>query len=306
MTAAARDRAAARPGLPVSGPLLVLLAAVLWGTVGVASHLLGGLEALSPLVIGFFRLGLAVPLLALWCWWRLGAGMFRFPGRDRPRIAGVGLAMAAYQACYFQAVADIGVALATLITICSAPVIVGGLATLTLGERVTRPVLVALVLGLAGAALLIGAPLPEGARPAGVAWACGSAASYAGFVLLSRSLAARHDPGKIIVTGFGAGAVILLPLALMAGADPADWGGPVWAVLLYIGLVPTGLAYLLYFRGMKTTAATPASLLTLSEPLTAALLAFALFGERLGPAALAGTALLLVTMVILMRAPGRG
>ena len=107
---------------PVSGPALVLAAAVLWGTVGIASRLLYGIEDIPPLVVGFFRLALAVPLLGLWCWWRLGPETFRFDGSDRLRIAGIGLTMAAYQACYFQAVADVGVALATLITICSAPV----------------------------------------------------------------------------------------------------------------------------------------------------------------------------------------
>lgn len=51
---------------PVSDPVLVLAAAVLWGTVGIASRLLYGIEDVSPLVVGFFRLALAVPLLALW------------------------------------------------------------------------------------------------------------------------------------------------------------------------------------------------------------------------------------------------
>ncbi|TWG96289.1 DME family drug/metabolite transporter [Mesorhizobium sp. J18] len=290
---------------PVSGPALVLAAAVLWGTVGIASRLLYGIEDIPPLVVGFFRLALAVPLLGLWCWWRLGPETFRFDGSDRLRIAGIGLTMAAYQACYFQAVADVGVALATLITICSAPVIVGILAIVLLREKVSRTVVTALGLGLIGAVLLIGTPPAEDADPVGILWACGSALAYSGFVLLSRSLAGRHDPGKIIVTGFGAGAVMLLPLAIAAGMTPGVWTGQVWSALLYMGLVPTGLAYVLYFCGMKATQATPASIIALAEPLTATTLAFVLFGERLGPSAIAGAILLIVTMVLLVRSRPR-
>lgn len=116
------------------GPAFVALAAMLWGTVGIASKVLYGIEDVPPLVVGFFRLGLAVPLLGAWCWWRLGPATFHFPGRDLLRILALGVAMALYQVFYFQSVAEIGVALATLITICSTPVLVGASAVLVLGS----------------------------------------------------------------------------------------------------------------------------------------------------------------------------
>jgi len=55
-----------------AGPALVALAAKLWGTAGIASKVLYGIVDVPPLVVGFFRLALAVPLLAVWCWLRLG------------------------------------------------------------------------------------------------------------------------------------------------------------------------------------------------------------------------------------------
>lgn len=284
-----------------SGPLLVCAGAVLWGTVGIASKVLYGIVDAPPLVVGFFRLAIAVPALLLWCVWRLRADTFRFPGADALRIIGLGIAMALYQVCYFRAVAEIGVALATLITICSAPILVGMLAPALLGERITRSIAVALILGLIGAALLVGAP-PASGNATGVGWACGSAIAYAAFVLCSRKLA-HHDPAKIIVVGFGAGALILLPFALMADAGIMNWPASAWATLLYIGLIPTALAYVAYFRGMRGTAATPATILTLAEPLTATVIAVALFGEVLPPMALAGACVLLVALVLLLRRP---
>ena len=283
----------------MAGPGLVAAAAVLWGTVGIASKLLYGLVDVTPLVVGCVRLALAVPVLLVWCWWRLGAETFRFSGPDRLRILGVGAAMALYQVCYFNAVAGVGVALATLISICAAPVLVVIAATVLLRERITRRLAVALAVGVTGAVLLVGAPV-EGGRPAGIAWAAAAAVAYAAFVLCSR-MVAGHDPGKIIVVGFGSGALMLAPLALSAGTGFAAWPPLAWAAMLYIGLVPTALAYVLFFAGMRGTPATRASMLSLAEPLTATAIAVAWLGERLEPPAPIGPALLMATLLLLLR-----
>jgi len=271
---------------------------MLWGTVGIASKLLFGIEAVPPLVVGFFRLALAVPLLALWCGSRLGADTFRFAGRDLALVLALGVAMALYQVFYFGAVAEIGVALATLVTICSAPVLVGVAAVALLGEAFTPRLGVALALGMIGAGLLVGVP-SEAASPVGLLLAGCAALSYAVFVLCSRQLA-THDPGKIIVVGFGAGALILAPFTLASGVDPVAWPPSIWLALLYIGLVPTGLAYLLYFRGMRGTSATAASVLALVEPLTATTLAVLIFRESLSLPAMFGATALVVAMMVLL------
>ena len=74
-----------------------------------------------------------------------------------------------------------------------------------------------------------------------------------------------------------------------------------WSALVYIGLVPTALAYTLFFRGMRHTPATPASIATMLEPLTAAVLAWAVFGESLGAVGLIGAGLLLGAVFVLYR-----
>lgn len=281
-----------------NGPVLVVLAAMLWGTVGIASKLLYGVEDVPPLVVGFFRLAIAVPLLAIWCWWRLGPATFHFPGRDLVRILTLGVAMALYQVFYFGAVAEIGVALATLITICSAPILVGVSAVALLGETFSRRLGVALALGLIGAGLLVGVPSDSG-NSLGLLLASGAAVAYAVFVLCSRQLAA-HDPGKIIVVGFGAGALILAPFALASGIELGGWPPSAWVALLYIGLAPTGLAYLLYFRGMRGTTATAASVLALVEPLTATALAVGLLDEALSVPTMIGAGFLVLAMLTLL------
>jgi drug/metabolite transporter, DME family len=284
-----------------TGPALVALAAMLWGTAGVASRVLYDIESVPPLVVGFFRLALAVPLLAVWCWFRLGPATFQFPGRDFLRILGLGASIAVYQVFFFAAVPEIGAALSALITICSGPLLVGLGAVLFLGETFTRRLGMALGLGLLGAALLVGVP-SDGGNLIGILYATVAAFAYAVFVLFSRMLA-KHDPGKIIVVGFGSGAIFIAPFALVSGAEIGAWSPSLWAVLLYIGLVPTALAYLLYFRGMRKTPATAASLLALMEPLAATTLAVVFFGESLGLSAMVGACFLAVAMMVLLRRP---
>lgn len=282
-----------------TGPALVALAAMLWGTSGIASKVLYGIDDVSPLVIGCFRLALAVPLLAIWCWFRLGPATFQFPGRDLLRILALGGSIAIYQVCFFAAVPKIGAALAALITICSGPVLVGLGAVFLLHETFTRRLGVALGFGLLGTALLVGVP-SDGGNLIGILFAAIAALAYATFVLFSRALA-RHDPGKIIVVGFGSGAIFIAPFAFASGPEFGAWPASMWAVLLYIGLLPTAFAYLLYFRGMRSTPATAASVLALVEPLAATVLAVAIFGESLSFAALFGAGFLLIAMATLLR-----
>ena len=71
------------------------------------------------------------------------------------------------------------------------------------------------------------------------------------------------------------------------------------AVALHLGLVTTTLAYILFGYGLSRTPVSAAATLTLAEPATAALLGVLVLGERPGPAALAGLALVLAGLVVL-------
>ncbi len=96
------------------------------------------------------------------------------------------------------------------------------------------------------------------------------------------------------------GAVGLAPLALAAGVLPGH-GVPVHTIgwLLYLGVVPTALAYPMFFAGLATVPATIASVITLFEPVTAAVIAVGLLGERLTTPAIAGAAVLLAAVTVM-------
>ena len=74
-------------------------------------------------------------------------------------------------------------------------------------------------------------------------------------------------------------------------------------MLLYLGCVPTAIGYGLFQVGIRSLSATVASIVTMCEPLTAAILAWILFHEGLGPLGLLGAGCLLGAMAMIMLVP---
>ncbi|MEU8248113.1 DMT family transporter [Nonomuraea sp. NPDC048916] len=287
---------------PVSarrGALYVSVAATAWGTGGAAGSLLFQSGGLGPVGVSLWRylLGAAF-LLALV---RLTGGRL---DRFSPRVVVVGVGMAVYQTAYFASIAESGVALATVVTMGATPVFTALGGRFLLRERLGRVGLAALLTALAGLALLTGeTALGGGGGLGGIAFALLSAAGYAGVTLFSR----RHqdDPQGTAVGGFLVGAACLAPFALAGGVLP-EFSVSSVALLLYLGAVPTALAYGLFFRALTALSATTVSIISLGEAAGAALLGVVLFGERLTPLAWSGCALLLTAVVVLTARAGDG
>jgi DME family drug/metabolite transporter len=286
------------------GPLLCLaLAGVLWGAGGLAGTLLGKVSGLSPLGVATVRLLAGGVLLVA----------FRMATRQRlpraraawARIAIAGLLAGGFQAAYFLSISLSSVSLATLITIGGTPVIVHVAELITGRQRPERSSLITLAVALAGLGLLIGLPAGGHSRTALLASAGFALLSAAGFAALTL-IGASPVPGldDLAMTGYGSllGGLALLPLAIIFGATAlggAAAGGIVFrapaeslGLVAGLGIGPTALAYILYYRGLRSASPTTAALMSLLEPLTAAILGTAILGDRLGPAGIAGAILL--------------
>ncbi len=292
------------------GTLLVLACAVLWGTVGVTTRGIYSLADTDPLSIGFYRLLISVPVLAALATGSLGrkilqprAGVAPRWGRDLGYMAGFGAMMALYQVCYFAAIPRLGVTIAVIVTICSAPIMVAVLSALLFNEKITPRVVTALIAAVLGTSLLalqgpVDAPV-GGETVIGLLFALGSGLGYAVLTLFSRALAERYHPLQPVTVAFAVGALLLFPLAF-AGGLTIDYPTEAWGLLIYLGVVPTALAYWLFLLALRTVPATVASILTLLEPLTSATLAALIFNESLSALGWAGAVLLLGALLVLL------
>jgi DME family drug/metabolite transporter len=279
------------------GLLYVMIASTLWGTSGVASQALAQLTQTNPLSISALRLGVAAPLLLLAAWHLLGRQLWSATRRDFGLMLLYGVMMAVDQALYFAAIALTGVTIATLITICSTAIF----------ERKMPSRITLAIIGLAllGTVILVGSGTGQATNGSssllGVGYALVAACVYAGVIFLSKFLSGKYPSLQITALGFSAGAICLLVVANLVGfvgVYPAQG----WLIILYMGALPTALAYGLFMLGMRTTSAPVASVLVLLEPLTAAVVARVLLGERLTPLGIAGAVMLLGAIYALTRA----
>ncbi|MFE7121213.1 DMT family transporter [Streptomyces sp. NPDC057654] len=291
--------------LPVGrGLLYVTVAAASWGTAGAAAAFLYDSSGLGPLALTFWRtLGGLVLLLAVRALRsrrsQPAAPRAYEPTRSRvTRILVTGVGFTVFQAGYFGAVAGTGLAVGTVLTMGTAPVLVAFGGRALLGERIGAGGAVAVAGALTGlAVLMLGSGGTGTVRPAGVAFALLSAAAYATITLYTRHLGRQgraSDPRAATMTSFAVGSVCLLPLAAVEGLWPhAHHLGRSLGMMAYLVAVPSVLAYGLFFAGLAAVRSTTVTVITLIEPVTAAVIAVALLGERLTAATALGTAVLL-------------
>jgi DME family drug/metabolite transporter len=313
-----RDRA-----LPAGrGLWYVLVAATAWGTGGAVAAVLYATSGLGPVAVSFWRFVGGAALLALA---RMTLArrrrLSRPSGPSRPSglrwgsgdwrlLVVTGCGMAVYQTAYFAAIGLAGLAVATVVTLGAGPVLIAVGTRLTGIDRLGPAGAMSVVVALIGLVLLVGDDASGGtrggaARLAGVGVALVSATGYAAVTLLTRRSSGRGGPDgyDTALAGFAVGAVVLAPFAAYEGLLPSG-GAPAVTLGLfaYLGVVPTALAYGLFFAGLSTVRATTASVVVLVEPVTATVVAVGLLGERLSPRALAGAAVLLATVLMLVLA----
>ncbi|QJU52707.1 EamA family transporter [Herbiconiux sp. KACC 21604] len=271
------------------GGFWVLAAATVWGTSGAAAALV---PQVSALVVGALTLAVSGIVLCAVMFRRIGA-VFRASGAG-PLLAVAAGCLGVYILAFFSGMALAGVAVGTVIAIVSAPIVVGAIEAVTASALPGRRWSVAAALTLAGGVLLVtgrqssvGSPVDPGQLAIGSAVAVLAGIAYAGFTIATSRLILPSPrrpeglaDGPVIGAVQGLTVIPLAVVALVVGV-PGVTEVAAWSVLLYIGLVPTAVGYLLYARGLRHVSASTASLLTLFEPVVATLLGVFLIGEVL-------------------------
>jgi DME family drug/metabolite transporter len=275
---------------------------VLFGTTGTARAL--GPD-ISPLGVGASRIAVGAALLA-------AIAMFLGPRTDtsgpparwnRKVVLAGGFGVAAYQLSFFAAVADTGVAVGTVVALGSAPVFAGLLSRITSNARLDARWSACTGLATAGVTLLVASGGGATVSPLGVALALGAGIGYAAYTVAAKHLLDQgHGPEQVMARTFGAGALMLLPIIPATGFT-AVGSAPAVAEALYLGAIPTALAYVLFARGLRHLPTAEVATLTLAEPLTAAMLGTVVLGEHLTPGAALGAGMILAGLAALARLP---
>jgi drug/metabolite transporter (DMT)-like permease len=182
------------------------------------------------------------------------------------------------------------------------PVLTALFATVALRERLTARQLIGLLLGFSGVTLVVAQRLDSGAGSLdGVAWnALGMVAVTTG-TLYQKARSQNMNPYTGTTIQFTAAALACVVLSFAFDETATRWtpqvvGALAWAVLV-LSVVATSLLYWLIRHGAMTAV----SSLFYLVPLSAAVLAWALFDERLAGSALIGMVVTVVGVSLVTR-----
>ncbi len=268
--------------------LLTALAPISWGTTYiVATEFLPSghpllVAALRSLPIGLLLvIGMRKLPTGIW-WWRI-------------LILG-GLNIGVFQALLFIAAYRLpgGVA-ATAGAI--QPLLVVWFSWLLLNEKPSNMSIVAAIAGCFGVGMLVLGPAARLDSVGIVAAITGAATMGLGTVLVKRW---QRPTSLIVFTAWQltAGGLLLLPVALILEGPFTEvsttnlWG------FIYLGLIGTGLAYALWFRGIDKLNASAASYLGLMSPIMATLIGYLFLQQTFTPVQLLGVVIILLSVIL--------
>ncbi len=284
------------------GVIAILFSAIVWGTTGTAASFAPDVSAAAIGAAAMGIGGIAQALVA-------ARGVMRARGMLWDRrgllIAGA-LAVAIYPLAFYGAMRLAGVTIGTVITLGSAPLLSALIEYLLDRVRLSRRWTIAALVGVIGMALICtaeGLPKHEAigrdSVPLGVLLGTIGGLTYALYSWSARKMMLGGMRSSVAMGAtFGLGGVFLLPVLLATGAPfLASWTNA--AVGIYMAAVPMFLGYLSFGFGLARVAASTATVITLLEPVVAALLAMIVLGERLPALGWTGVAMVVICLVTL-------
>lgn len=299
---------------PLPSAARFALPAIFFGAVVIGfAPILVRLSEVGPTATAFHRFLLAVPV-----YWAVVAALPREDtapdrtagrrpksARDFALIAMAGVWLAADMGVWHLSIGMTSVANSTLLAnVAPVFVVLGG--WLLFRTRVTRTYLVGLALAMTGVAVLSQASLSlSGERFAGDLLGVLTGFFYACYQMTVERLRRRFGTLTIMLYAIPVSALVMLPFVLASGESllPATLAG--WAVLAALAAGPQVLGQGLIAWALAHLPVAFASVSLLVQPVTAAVVAWALFGEHIGPQQAAGAAVVLTGILLARRGSAR-
>lgn len=273
----------------------IAVAVATWG----CSNVMIKAVPVSGPVASFYRLWLALPLLWL-------VPLLHAPARARfdrnlLRASLIGGSLfALHQIFFFNALKTTTVSNVALIGALQPPLVLL-VARQWFGETATRGAILWSLVALAGAATVVaGANGLPGWNPFGDLLAVANLFAFTAYFLASKRIRDRAGAVEYLVGLTTVAGLIMLALCLATGQDLASPVGWEWGVLLCLALVPGTLGHFLANWAHPHTSAFVVSIMLLAVPAVACLGAAVFLGELLRPLQLAGAALTLVAVALVV------
>lgn len=283
---------------------LAFLALLVGGAAIAFSPIFVRLADVGPMQSAFWRVALAVPLLAVWASWASRRDRARAAIAPAAAIAPMLIAGAAFAgdlAFWHLSIVYTTVANATLLAN-FAPVFVTLGGWLLFRQRVTGLFLLALLISLGGATLLVGPSFGAGGqRLAGDAFGAVTAMFYGAYMLAISRSRASGGTASVMALSSAVSAALLLPLALMwmGGLFPQSPRG--WLILLALAVIPQVAGQSLIAYAMAHMPVPLSALSLLVQPVFAATYAWLILGEDMGAMQIAGGAIVLAGIYLARR-----
>lgn len=285
------EPAAGRRG---AGVALVAVSAASFGGMAVFARLAYA-DGTDVTAVLFLRFALAAPCMAAW----VAARGLRWPrGATLAGLVAMGGAGYVGQSLAFFTALTLAPASLVALLLYTYPAMVVVVSAVLFGARLTRRRVVALLVALAGTALVVG---PEASgRPAGIALGLVAAVVYCGYIVAGSRLTARAGAmASSAVIMAAAACVYGVIAALQRPTFPSTTGS--WLAVGAIALVSTVIAISTFFAGLARLGPADASTMSTIEPVVTVVLAWAILNERIEAVQVGGGLLIVAAVVALAR-----
>lgn len=268
--------------------LMLVLSMVIFGTIGIFRRFIPIGSATLAMVRGWVGTLFLLAVMALGNK-KIGFGDIR---RNACWLVPSGIMIGINWILLFESYNRTSVAVATLCYY-MAPMLVILASPLLFGEKLTARKGISAAIAFVGMILVSGVGGSQTGGISGVLFGLAAAVFYAGVVLINKKIHGISAYDKTIVQ-LGAAAIVLLPYVLLtektnfAAMDPLALG-----MLLFVGVIHTGVAYALYFDAIEKLPAQVAALYSYIDPIVAVILSAVLLSEKMGISGMVGTVCIL-------------
>lgn len=272
--------------------LKIILAMLIWGTVGVFIKNI----ALNSIEIAFYRSIIGAIFIIILSIAQKEKWDKEDLREDLKILIPSGAALGAGWVLLFQGYKNTSISIATL-SYYIAPVFIVILSIIVLKEKITLKKILCIIVAIIGLLLVLDIKrienIGDNNHLLGISYSVMAAVFYAIVVILNKFI--RKLSGfKVTIVQLLVSTIILLPLTIMNSTrslislDALSLG-----LLLFVGIVHTGIAYLLYFSSVKEIEGQSIAILSYMDPIFALLIAGLFLGEKMSIIQLFGGILIL-------------